>query len=135
MLHLVAQHRLRVRAFTAWRDWMSLRHLVDWVRHRILDRLDRAQISDHRIEIAVGHNLIEAAGHDHGDWYAVPLDALAQQLLELGVGVIADASFFVLRNVRCGDLERRLVPRRAAGKSLIHDVPRRTLRHMAVAAG
>src|SRR5712692_5167387 len=67
---------------------MSLRHLVDWVRHRILDRLDRAQISDHRIEIAVGHNLIEAAGHDHGDWYAVPLDALAQQLLELGVGVL-----------------------------------------------
>src|SRR5271167_4673231 len=70
---------------------MSLRHLVGGIRHHVLDRLDRAQIRDHRIEISVGHNLMEAARHDHGDLRAIALDALAQQLLELGVGVVADA--------------------------------------------
>ena len=89
---------------------MPLCHFVDWLRHRIPDRLDRAQISDHRIEIAIGHDLVEAAWHDHGDPRAAALDAFPQQLLEFGVGVVADAGFGVLGDVRGRDLERRLIP-------------------------
>src|SRR3974390_1027901 len=114
---------------------MPLRRLVDGIRHCVLDRLDGAKVSNHRVEIAVGHDLVEPARHDHRDWHAIALDTLAQHLLELGICVVADSGFVILRNVRRGHFERRLVPAQTTGKRLVHDLAGRPLWRVAITAG
>ena len=89
---------------------MSLRHFIDRIGHGVGDRFDRMQIGDHRIEVAVGHDLVKAARHHHRHRNAIALDALAHDLLELGIGVVADPGFLVRGNVRRCHFERRLIP-------------------------
>jgi hypothetical protein len=116
---------------------MPLVHLVDRIWHAVLHRLDRVQIGDHRIEIMIGHDLVETARHDHGDRYAIALDAFTQDLLELGIGVVADSGFLVLRDIGRRHFERRLVPAPTAGKCAPGNigVAARALWRMAIAAG
>jgi hypothetical protein len=84
----------------------------------------------------IGHDLVETARHDHGDRYAIALDAFTQDLLELGIGVVADSGFLVLRDIGRRHFERRLVPAPTAGKCAPGNigVAARALWRMAVAA-
>src|SRR5215472_7280907 len=63
-----------------------------------------------------------------------PLRALAQDLLEFGVVVVADPGFLVWRNIRRRHFEWRLIPTQPAGKRLIANVTGRSFWRMAVAA-
>ena len=113
---------------------MALRHSIDRIRHAVLDRFDRMQIGDHRVEVTIGHDLVKSARHDHRHRHAVALDALAQHLLELVISVVADPGFLVGRDVRRRHLEWRLIPTQSAGKRPIADIAGRALWRMAVAA-
>ena len=135
LLHLVAHHGFGERLLAARNHVLDLRHLVDRIRHLVAHRLDGAQIGNDRIEIAIGHDVVEAGRHDHRDMHTVRPYAGAHQRLDLRIGPAADAGFLVRRNVRRGHLERRLVPGQAAGKILAGDCRRRALRRVAIAAG
>ena len=96
LLHFVVHHRFRERLVAARQHMLELRHLVDRVRHLVADGLDRAQIGDDRIEVAVGHDVVEIRRHDHRDLHAVRSFARAQDRLDVRVGPGADAGFLVL---------------------------------------
>src|SRR4029079_4357541 len=80
LLDRIAHHRIGERLVAARRDRVALRNLVDRIRHRVLTRLDRPQIGNDRVEIAIGHELVESARHDHSNRHAVLFDAFAHDM-------------------------------------------------------
>src|SRR5262249_10637624 len=108
-LHHVAHHAFGELRLTAGNHNLKLGHLVDRVRDFVAHWLQGAQIGDDRVEIAIGHHVIEACRHDHRHMYIVRPDTGAHKRLELCVAPRADAGLLVGRYVRTGDLEWRLV--------------------------
>jgi hypothetical protein len=56
-------------------------------------------------------------------------------LLKLGIGVVADPGFLILRDVWRRHFERRLIPTQTAGKRFVGDVAGRSFWRVAIAAG
>ena len=135
VLHRVLQHRRGVLFLGTWRRLRLGREAVDRIRHFVLDRLQRAQVGDDGVHVAVGDDLVESDRHHCRDRDAVRPHAGAQQVLDLRVGPGTDAGLLVLGDVRRRHLERRLVPRQAAGEVLAGNVALRPFRRMAIAAG
>ena len=129
-------HRCRIgRLLGTGENLARRRHLINGIRDLVADRLERAQIGDDRVHVGVGDDVVEAGRHHRRDGNAARPHAGAQQLLDVGVAPRADAGFLVGRDVRRGDVERRLVKAQAAGKILARDHVRRTFGRMAIAAG
>ncbi len=116
--------------------WRGSAMLVDRRRRLLLHRLDGAQIGNDGVEIARREDFIEIRRHDRGEPHAVRPLALLQRLLDVGIAPVADAGLLVLRDVRGGHLERRLVELEPARQIALED--RRAalaLRRVAVLAG
>ena len=134
-LDLVVEVGLRIGLLGARENVMRQRDLVDRVRHLVLDRLQAAQIGDDGVQIPRREDRIERRRHDLGDRHAVRALAGQQHRLDLRIGPVADAGLLVRRDVRRGDLERRLVEAQTAGIILAGDRGRRPLRRVAIGAG
>jgi hypothetical protein len=79
---------------------MNLLHFIDRLRHLVFDRLQRAEISDDRIQIALADDLVKIGRHDHRELHAIWTHAGAQRRLDLRVGPGANTGLLILRDVR-----------------------------------
>src|SRR5215467_13371885 len=131
-LDLVTHRAFGELGLTSRNDNLKLRHLVDRVRDFVAYWLQGAQIGDDRIEIPIGHDMIEAGRHDHRHVHVVRPDTGTHERLELRVRPRADTGFLVRRNVRRGHLERWLVPGQPTGEIPAGDHRRWTLWRMTV---
>src|SRR5262245_3842965 len=109
-LDLVLHHVFGEGVLAARNYNFDLRHLVDRVFNLVADGLERAQIRNDGIEIALRHDVIETRRHDHCDMHAVRPYAGAHDGFDFRVGPGSDARFLVLGDVWRRHLERWLVP-------------------------
>jgi hypothetical protein len=128
-------HQVFGEDFLATRNHnLDLRHLIDRVFNLVADGLERAQIRNYGVEIALRHDVIETCGHDHCDMHAVRPYAGAHDGFDFRIGPGSDPGFLVLGDVWRRHLERRLVPGQASREVLAGD-NRGTFRRMAIATG
>src|SRR5262249_29109148 len=135
LFDLVAHHAFRERFLAARNYILNLRHFVDRIFNLVADGLERAQIGNDGIEVAIGHDVIEARRHNHCHMHAVWPYAGAHDRFDVRVGPGPDAGVLVRSDVWCGHFEWRFIPGQTTRKILAGDCRGRTLRRVTVAAG
>ena len=111
------------------------RDLVLAPRHDLPDRRDRAQVSHHRLDVAVGQPAIEVEGHRRPESPPVAASALADRPDHLVVRPPADPGLGIRRDVRRDPGPELLLEPEAPREVLLRQVACRTLGSVAVAAG